>query len=284
MAVPSITPSTIYPFPTTPHPLVQPPAERPKDMKVLALGMPRTGTMSLYVALKELGYNCYHLTECSLDNNNSSLSNWNAAVNAKFYGKGKRFKGVDFDKMLWRYDAVTDAPCILFTEELMDAYPDAKIILTNREVDTWVASMERSFYAILGMSRWSILQFLDNTWTNPYITLLTSFLDIWTEGSWKDREQLAVGYEAHYAQVRGVARIRGRKVLEFRVQQGWEPLCRFLGKDVPSGVDFPKVNEGGFITRYHYLVFWARVLAVLRIVGWFGLGYFGVVWVAAWFH
>ena len=33
--------------------------------------------------------------------------------------------------------AVTDFPCCMFPEELLEAYPDAKVILTNRNVDKW---------------------------------------------------------------------------------------------------------------------------------------------------
>ena len=32
------------------------------------------------------------------------------------------------------------------------------------------------------------------------------------------------------------------KLLEFEARQGWEPLCKFLGKDIPA-TDFPRVND-----------------------------------------
>ena len=33
--------------------------------------------------------------------------------------------------------AVTDYPAALFYRELIDTYPEAKVILTNRNVDSW---------------------------------------------------------------------------------------------------------------------------------------------------
>ncbi|KAM5442258.1 hypothetical protein MferCBS31731_002632 [Microsporum ferrugineum] len=60
---------------------------------------------------------------------------WLKAVRAKYDGIGEPFKGADFDQLLWNYDAVSDDPCCLFVEELVAAYPDAKVILTTRPSD-----------------------------------------------------------------------------------------------------------------------------------------------------
>ncbi|KAL4922921.1 hypothetical protein BDW62DRAFT_196929 [Aspergillus aurantiobrunneus] len=160
------------PFPTAAYPRMEALKHREKKMKVLALGMSRTGTMSLYTALNELGYTCYHMTECCLNYRSDSLIERNRAIDAKFYGKGRRFTGPDFDKMLWRYDAVADFPCSLFIEELMDAYPDAQIILTTRDLDSWIPSMERSFYRILSMERLKWLEIFDSAYLRPVMHLL----------------------------------------------------------------------------------------------------------------
>ncbi len=40
------------------------------------------------------------------------------------------------------------------------------------------------------------------------------------------------------------------KLLVFEVSEGWEPLCRFLGKPIPD-VPFPRINDGeSFKTNY----------------------------------
>jgi hypothetical protein len=44
------------------------------------------------------------MSECGLDTANDSMVLWHQAIDAKFHGKGSKFTGEDFDKMLWRYD------------------------------------------------------------------------------------------------------------------------------------------------------------------------------------
>jgi hypothetical protein len=33
------------------------------------------------------------------------------------------------------------------------------------------------------------------------------------------------------------------RLLDYRLGEGWGPLCEFLGKEVPVGLEFPRVNE-----------------------------------------
>jgi len=108
--------------------------ERTIPMRVLCLGYARTGTFGLYTALKMLGYNPYHMA-AAMQNPKGIFPCWNEALEAKYEGKGKLWGREEFDKMLGRHDAVLDVPCILFVEELIKMYPDAKVILTERPVD-----------------------------------------------------------------------------------------------------------------------------------------------------
>ncbi|KKA24314.1 NAD dependent epimerase/dehydratase, partial [Rasamsonia emersonii CBS 393.64] len=217
--------------------------------------------MSLCVALRKLGYTSYHMAECWLDSANDSMSLWHEAIEAKFNGKGRYVA-------LLTIQAVTDIPCILFVDELLAAYPHAQIILTNRPVEIWVPSIKRSFYTILSWKRWRLLQFLDRRDVHHYIPILRSSLTVWTGGNWQDETRLPDGYAAHYAHVRAAAKAQGREVLEFRVQDGWEPLCQFLGKEVPDE-PFPHVNEGDWVVGLHYTIFWIQSLRVVwRVLKW----------------
>jgi hypothetical protein len=49
-------------------------------------------------------------------------------------------------------------------------------------------------------------------------------------------------YELHNEWVREAARRNGNPILEWQPQQGWEPICKFLGKEVPSK-PFPYSND-----------------------------------------
>jgi Sulfotransferase domain len=57
--------------------------------------------------------------------------------------------------------AVTDAPCANLAQELVNAYPNAKVVLNTRDVDKWLPSMETSYYTILSWKSWQILSILE---------------------------------------------------------------------------------------------------------------------------
>ena len=62
--------------------------------------------------------------------------------------------------------------------------------------------------------------------------------------------------------MRDAAAAQGRPVLEFHVKEGWQPLCEFLGNEVPKS-GFPHVNEGAWIEGVHYKMFWQVVMLVV---------------------
>jgi hypothetical protein len=47
-------------------------------------------------------------------------------------------------------------------------------------------------------------------------------------------------FQEHYDLTRSI--VPKNRLLEYRVSEGWDPLCRFLGDPVPSG-EFPKGNN-----------------------------------------
>ena len=117
---------------------------------MLALGLPRTGTDSLKQALQILGYDhVYHGFDIFLDAPNCLV--WSQLAAKK--RSGKTISSSDFDEVLGHYEAVTDQPCCLFGSDLIEAYPDARIILNRRkDVDDWY----RSLMAITGIiESWS---------------------------------------------------------------------------------------------------------------------------------
>ena len=54
------------------------------------------------------------------------------------------------------------------------------------------------------------------------------------------RTKAKENYREHYELVRRIVPMES--LLEYRLGVGWEPLCEFLGKELPD-VEFPRVNE-----------------------------------------
>ncbi|KAH9897114.1 P-loop containing nucleoside triphosphate hydrolase protein [Xylariomycetidae sp. FL2044] len=218
---------------------------RTVPMKVLLLGTGRTGTASMRAAMKHLGYvDTYHMMNCSIENPPDALL-WMDALRAKYDGVGKPFTRADWDKLLGSSQAVCDWPACAFAKELIEAYPEAKVVLTGRDVDSWHASTMRTVYwratdpELRALSHFS--------WAaRMYYPMLRKFFDTFFEGDFPNRGKAV--FTRHYAEVKKM--VPPERLLEFRVQDGWAPLCAFLGEPVPKGTKFPNVNDNSdFITR-----------------------------------
>ncbi|KAM0463358.1 hypothetical protein ACHAO4_000071 [Trichoderma viride] len=214
-------------------------------MKVLILGLGRTGTASMRAAMKQLGYvDTYHMMNTSIENPPDALM-WMDALCAKYDNKGKPFTREDWDQLLGNSQAVCDWPAIAFAKELIEAYPEAKVVLTNRDVDSWHASTMKTVYWRVtdGELRW--LSHFD--WAaSMYYPMLKKFFDSFFEGDFPGRGKDV--FRKHYAEVRSL--VPKDRLLEYKVTDGWGPLCDFLGEPVPKECGFPNVNDNSdFVTR-----------------------------------
>ena len=103
-------------------------------MKVIGAGFGRTGTLSLRVALEELGFGpCYHMVE--LFDKPEHVEFWDEAPD-----RVARRGPVDREVVFSGYEATVDWPGCYFYEELMQAYPDAKVLLSVRDSESWYDS------------------------------------------------------------------------------------------------------------------------------------------------
>lgn len=97
-----------------------------------------TGLAALRSALVELGFtDTYHMMSASVENPPDCLM-WQDAFAAKYDGVGT-FGREQWDQLLGHCQAVCDWPAVAFAKELIEAYPDAKIVLNTREIDSWHA-------------------------------------------------------------------------------------------------------------------------------------------------
>ena len=199
-----------------------------------------TLVQAMQQALGILGFPCYH--GLTLIANVGDTDLWNEALDAKFFGKGSLYSTEQWDNLLGHYSAVADLPAIVFAEDLLKCYPDAKVVLVNRDMEKWYKSfnegiIENVFNPVVGI----IARF-----DSHFVGKLGSTSSRWTKGWFRAQSKIEMQdksrekYREHYALVERVTP-KGQ-LLKFRLDEGWGPLCKFLNKRIPD-VDFPKVNE-----------------------------------------
>lgn len=220
-----------------------PKAKRTRPLQVIAAGPSRSGTESLRNALLELNYQkVYHGWETLLPENNVHMALNSRLIHKKYRSgdtKGNaRITAEDFDTFLADYDAVTDQPGATFFAELIEAYPDAKVILNYRkDLDRWHESVKETF-GVLGKSwvHWFLSFFnFEMYWARRHVW--REWLPLFYRGSVDENGKWV--YREHMAMVRGM--VPKERLLEWAVEDGWEPLCEFLDKPVPRK-EFPKGN------------------------------------------
>lgn len=182
---------------------------------------------------------------------------WADAIEAKFDPEtGRKPIGLaDFDNLLGYWAACTDQPAAVFAEELVNAYPAAKVVLVERDVENWYKSYSSTVIAgsaspliplaarvspsFLGqMARQADLLVRHYFHVSPRrerwgVVNNPAHFDTWQANA-------RATYIAHNEMVKRVT--PPERMLEFKLADGWAPLCAFLGKPVPD-VPFPRVNE-----------------------------------------
>ncbi|KAL2353455.1 hypothetical protein BJ546DRAFT_123881 [Cryomyces antarcticus] len=95
----------------------------------------RTRCVSMRKALVRLGYvDTYHGFAPAFENPCDSEM-WLDGMRGKFDRQGKPFGRAEFDKLLGHCQAVTDMPACCFGPELIETYPEARVILALRDID-----------------------------------------------------------------------------------------------------------------------------------------------------
>lgn len=194
------------------------------SLKVIGSGFGRTGTMSTKIALETLGFGpCHHMVEVMTSP--AQPAHWAALA---------RGEAVDWTEVFAGYTAQVDNPGAVFWHELSIAFPDAKVLHTERPEDDWWASYQHTINRF-----WQTRALLD---LPPPVAAVFDDMDkILGQGgnAGLDRERAIAAYRANNAKVRQV--IPAERLLVFNPAQGWDPLCRFLGAEAPATA-FPHSN------------------------------------------
>lgn len=202
-------------------------------VKVICAGLPKTGTKSMAAALKILGFSVYDFDE-----------QW-AYQKDEFIKAFSTKEMPNFNEMYANCDAITDVPACLFHKEIFQSFPDAKVVLTLRDnAEMWNKSILKTheqFNASLGKT-WSKLAVmftpsgrkLAKLWTYVQQRLT---LDI------SDSQKLQEFYADYNRDVERC--IPSNQLLVMNIKDGWQPLCSFLGVEVPKDVPWPHENIAG---------------------------------------
>ena len=190
-------------------------------LQVIGAGLGRTGTLSLKLALEHLGYGpCHHMSEV-IANVRSQLPLWLDVVDGK----------PAWDRVFADFVAAVDYPAAYFWRELADHYPEAKIILTLRDPDSWFNSVSATIFSPEHMAMF------ENTPMAPFVagSVVKDFGDRIGE------RDFMIDYFNRWNQ-RVIDSVPPERLLVFRAKDGWGPLCAFLGLPVPE-VAYPRVNS-----------------------------------------
>jgi hypothetical protein len=204
-------------------------------MRLIGAGLPRTGTLTQKLALEELGLEpCYHWVNVLADLDTVAL--WNQALDG----------GAPWQEVFGDAQASVDWPGGHFYRELMDFYPDAKVLLSVRDPESWEPSFRETIWTMShGDSLMPLLSRaraeIDPRWKR-YLALVDRMF-------WGPQGVFSAGHTpellkqqmlAHHEQVKRT--VPPERLLVWEVGEGWEPLCEFLEVSVPAE-PLPHAND-----------------------------------------
>lgn len=182
--------------------------------KVFGIGLSKTGTSSLAEALNRLGIRTIHYPD-----------------DAQTYSELQ--SGIFDLTLLKHYDGVADTPVVPYYAQLDAIFPGSKFILTIREKNAWLASVEQHWRTA-------------STYTNePLKRAFQQFIRTAVYGCVEfNKARFSYVYDLHYNNVLQyfAARPADLLVIDICAGEGWAPLCSFLQKPVPDE-PFPHANE-----------------------------------------
>ena len=201
-------------------------------LRVIGAGIGRTGTTSLKVALEHLGFGkCYHMQE--LARHPEHVSTW---VNAE---KGEK---VDWDALFQGFQSAVDLPTYAFYSELMAYYPEARVVLTTREPESWYESASKTIFRIPSRPVLFLFGILSRFIRRlKPIRIFIEILPIGRRFFNNDfsKENVIEVFKRHNETVQQT--VPPERLLVFNVKMGWEPLCEFLQVPIPD-IPFPYKN------------------------------------------
>ncbi len=190
-------------------------------LEVIAAGLGRNATFSMKFALERLGFGpCHHMSEVFADGRRQ-VPLWIEASRGN----------PDWDAIFANFRSSSDYPSASYWRELADYYPDAKVVLTTRDPDSWFDSVNETIFSP---------RMMDSLKGSPVEVMMNGVIFDHFDGDITDRAFMTDWYVKRNQQV--VDTLPPERLLQFHPKMGWQPLCDFLGVEVPD-VPFPRVNS-----------------------------------------
>ena len=192
-------------------------------LEVIGVGWGRTATNSMKMALEQLGYGVTHHMWEVTQNLDHLVPLWNEALAGR----------PDWNAIFEGNKSALDWPTVTFWRELVEAYPDARIVLTTRSAQSWYDSISTTILEVIKDPD-SMPEVIREGSRMALNAIRRSIGDDWS------REALIAAFNAHEAAVK--QEIPAERLLVHSPKDGWGPLCAFLGVPVPEG-DYPRSNH-----------------------------------------
>jgi hypothetical protein len=190
------------------------------SLQVIGAGLGRTGTASLKIALEYLlDGRCYHMTEVL--KNSAHVRSWHGAALGYLPQWHTVFDG---------YAATVDWPAASFWPELVSRYPDAIVVLSIRDPESWWESARSTIFKIADSAE------LSEDWQVMFRSVTAAR---WT-ADFHNRQAAIEAFCRHNDNV--IKTIPAHKLVVWHPRDGWGPLCAALRKPVPDH-EFPHVNS-----------------------------------------
>ena len=207
-------------------------------MRVIGAGLPRTATTTQMVALEQLGFGpCYHMRNLLADLENG-LPLWERAAEG----------AADWEQIFGDADSTVDWPSARYYRELIDYYPDAKVLLSVRDGETWVRSMRKTVWGIFHGD--SVIHHvcaaravLDPLWRR-YTALMNRMTWEAGSGALAGETETDAGLIAVMSRWNDTVKstVPADRLLVWDPREGWEPLCGFLEVEIPAE-PLPSLND-----------------------------------------
>ena len=130
-------------------------------------------------------------------------------------------------------------PCCFFVEEFCKAYPDAKVILNTRDVESWVRSLQETVFKVLRWPSFQVLRYTDPSGCGTLIKHCELMWEVFCDGDFDDQDKIKKRFLEHNEHVRQI--VPKDRLLEYHIRQGWEPLVKFLDLGERKG-SLPREN------------------------------------------